>query len=1104
MNVLNDAVATGLSRGYEFGAGEAPTSYAQDGAWFLNELFPGSPAYNVYRAYRISGRLNLSAVRGAWQAVVDRHEILRTTLAEAGGRPVQRIAAEAGDTVFFFDLGAVPPADREAWADRLCAAEAARSFDLVDGPLARLVVARRSATEHVMVLVLHQAVADEGTPATIMRELAEGYAAAVEGRSPALPALPAQYADHARAQREREPSPELLEWWTAALTPPPASPALPADRPRPAEPCFRGGAVRFDWGAGLAHGIARLAEAEGATPLAVVLAGLQALLYRYGTEGPVAVGVPVPVGGSATEALAGPFLNPLVLSADLSDGPAFRELLGRVAGHVRDALDRRDLPFAHLVRALNVERDPHRFPLCDVLLAVREEPEADPVLPGTEVRRIPVHNGWVATDLTLTVEVTAGSCSGSLAYRGSLFDPETARAVADQLRTLLAAAVAEPGLPVDELPLEGPDASGAALRAADLIEEGAHAAGAVHELVRAQAELHPDAVAVAWPEGDLTYRDLVDQAGRIAAWLRRTARVEGPAEDLAEGSLEGAAVAVRMPAGPRRFAALLGVLEAGAHLVWFGAGDTGERGRAVLDDLRPACLLVDGDPSSDVLAAWFRDDLGGVVADLSAADLSAVEPYAAPPARPGDRAYVAYTSGSTGRPKGIPQSHRALAQFTTWMAARFGMGPGSRVAQWVAPDHDPALCEVFAALVSGATLCPPPERTRVHPEKLADWLAHERISFLQTVPSFARELLAAVTGRGTAEDLTPLSYLVLMGEALSEDLANGLRATLPAARLVNLYGPTETIAATWHEVSRTLRGTAPIGRPIPGRQVLVVDERDRPCPVGVTGEIVVRSPYVTPGYTNAEAGEAFAPIRDTRAGGGDVACYRTGDLGRRRPDGLLEFRGRKDFQIKLLGNRIELTDIEAALATHEAVAECAAVAVANREGLVSRLVVYVVPRPDAPVAGSPAAWRAHLRARFGALTLPALFKVMNGPLPRNVAGKVDRRRLPDAGPLLDEDATTPRTPVEKAMAAIWSELVGVDTITTEDTFFTVGGHSMLVPLLARRIRERLGVRVSPRDCLANPSLAALSAMVDAAGGGEPADESTTGPSNRSVPAQRRS
>ncbi|WP_214410543.1 amino acid adenylation domain-containing protein [Sphaerisporangium fuscum] len=502
---------------------------------------------------------------------------------------------------------------------------------------------------------------------------------------------------------------------------------------------------------------------------------------------------------------------------------------------------------------------------------------------------------------------------------------------------------------------------------------------AVHELVHERARRLPDAVAVVWEGEILSYRELEERAAPVTAALR------------ALGGVEGTPVAVRTPRGPRQVAALLGVLDAGAHLVCVGTGDAGERGRVVLADVRPSCLVVDGDGARDELARWFAAELGGAVVDLAALDPAGERAHPVP-AEPGGRAYVAYTSGSTGRPKGIAQSHATLAEFVTWFAGEFGIGPGARVAQWAAPGYDASLVEIFAALTAGATLCPVPERARANPERLAAWLDAERINLFQTVPSFARRLLEAIAAGGAP---SWLDHLLLAGEPLPGELANGLRAALPSTRLVNLYGPTESILATWHEVTGPVEGMTPIGRPIPGREVLVVDELDRPRPAGVTGQIVVRGPHVTPGYVGAAGAETAPFVPLDGPGGPDGPTYRTGDLGLVRPDGVLEFGGREDFQVKFNGVRMELTEIEAALAAHESVAECAVTAVRGADGLVARLVAYVVPRP-APES-RPDVWRAVLRRRFGAAMPPVSFTALDR-LPRNVGGKVDRRALPQAVP----------------------------------------------------------------------------------------------------------
>ncbi|MFC4057205.1 amino acid adenylation domain-containing protein [Planomonospora corallina] len=484
----------------------------------------------------------------------------------------------------------------------------------------------------------------------------------------------------------------------------------------------------------------------------------------------------------------------------------------------------------------------------------------------------------------------------------------------------------------------------------------------VHDAVELHVRRRPEAVAVEWNGTRLSYGELAARAAGVHRALRACGRVEGRP------------VAVRLPRGPDQVASVLGALSAGAHVVCMGAGDVGDRGRAVLDELRPAALVG----ADDDLARWFRDEAGG--ATLRPGDGAPVIPPVTPPVpcAPEDLAYIAYTSGTTGRPKGIPHTHGTLVQFVTWFAAEFGIGPGSRVAQWALPGYDANLVEIFAALTSGATLCPVPERTRTTPERLVGWLAAERITHFQTVPSFIRTCLPGLAG------LPHLGHLLLAGEVLPGELAAALRSALPGARLVNLYGPTESILATWFEVDRRVRGTVPVGRPVPGREVLVVDEHDLPCPPGATGEIVVMGPHVTTGYVGAAAGgnAAFRPLAGRHA-------FRTGDRGRFREDGVLEYGGRGDSQVKVNGSRLELAEVEAVLAAQASVADCAVSAVTGADGLVSRLVAHVVPRGD---GADQAAWRGALRGAYGASVPPVVFKILD-ELPRNVGGKVDRSRL---------------------------------------------------------------------------------------------------------------
>ncbi|WP_422647514.1 amino acid adenylation domain-containing protein [Actinoalloteichus caeruleus] len=602
----------------------------------------------------------------------------------------------------------------------------------------------------------------------------------------------------------------------------------------------------------------------------------------------------------------------------------------------------------------------------------------------------------------------------------------------------------------------------------------------VHEEVRARARSAPRARAVLGDSHVLTYQQLDEAADDLADRLRDV------------GVVEGAAVAVRMPGGAAQAVASLGALRAGGHLVWLGVGELGTRGRHVLAQTDPVCLLrttsAPGEP--DELVRWYREELGRPVLDVHPPRGRSGSRDPGPTRRGGDvpldlTAYVAHTSGSTGVPKGVAQDHRSLLEIANWLVEEFDLGPGSRVAQWAAPDHDPSLCETFAALIAGATLCPVPPSVRVDPERLLDWLTVRRVTFLQTVPSVARELLRLITRHGRRPPPT-LRALLLMGEALPGNLARELRAVLPTTRLANVYGPTETIAATWHEVTGNEGQRVPIGRPIPGREVLVVDEQDLPCPVGVAGEIVVRGRCVAKGYLGDEgASAAFAPLAGTAAAPPTTRCYRTGDRGRRRPDGLLEFLGRRDDQVKVAGVRVEPAELEADLASHESVRECAVVPAVDADGLVGRLIAHVVTGPagaEATTEGTPAVWRAHLRRVRVGPTGPLEFVTRAEPLPRTVAGKVDRRALIAAGPTAPPGPTTEPPPdqAEGHVLAVVSDVLGVPRVEPDVSFFAQGGSPPLLLRVLVGVRGRFDVEVTLQDLLANPTPAGMAALVGAA------------------------
>ncbi|MFI7545156.1 amino acid adenylation domain-containing protein [Actinoplanes sp. NPDC049599] len=1000
----------------------AVVSRVQEGLWFLSRLWPADVPLTVAASYRLEGPINRMLLREAWEAVLRRHDVLRSTLRDVGGRPEPRIEpGPHADGFRFVDL----PDTRGPAVEH--AAAVTEPLDLAHGPVARLTLIAVAEYEHLLVLVAHRAVADEDSLSVAIDQLCRAYAHGEQ------PTGTRQYTDHARLERAAERGPgehRLARWWATNLRATVHPPTRRVTRPART--------LRVEWGAPLGDELRMLARAEGTRPLSVVLAGLHVLLARHHGRYGTTVALPVSLRGPGDQDVIGPFTTVQPIAADLADDPRFDELLRRLTATVRDAAVRRRMPFPRLVRAVNPPRPPSGLPLGEVLLADGKAPDT-PRTPGLRWHHEDARTGSPVAGLSLHIDATGAEVT----YAPQFLGAAEAEGLLEQLGTLLSAAVRGPGTRIGDLPLEPP-----ATQPGTVADPGGD--DTVIDLIGAQAARQPAAVAV---DGDepLTYGRLWDRSGALAA------RLPGA------GLSRGAAVAVYLAHGPRQVTASLAVLRAGGSVSWLAPGDAEERARLVIDDLRPPLLLVDGaDPAAAALAGWYREQGYGKVLAITDADDADDAGPVPPPVDPDSPAYAAYTSGSSGRPKGIAQTHRALAQFATWLATALRLGPAARLALWVAVEHDPSICETFATLVAGGTLCPVPDRVRKHPERFAAWLAQEQITALQTVPTFARELVRSLAEQGTA---TGLQVLVLMGEALPGHLAAAAAATLPATRLLNLYGPTETIAATWHELEATEPGeVVPIGRAIPGRSVLVLDPHDRPCPRGVVGELVIRSPYAIRGYLGHAAGPrpAFRPVAGLAA---EPPAYRTGDLARRTFTGHLEYAGRRDHQVKLAGSRLELTAVEAALTELPSVADCAVLPVTGPGGLVDRLIAYVVAAGTA----DPGGWRAHLRRRFGPALLRLTFAAIE-VVPRNVAGKVDRARLPVPG-VADDPGHRPLTEPQRRMAALWAG-AGVDSHGENTDFFAAGGDS------AALLRVAAAAGTDVRDLLDHPTVAGMAAVVE--------------------------
>jgi amino acid adenylation domain-containing protein len=1020
-----------------------PCSFAQQRLWILDQLTPGSPAYNMPLALRLQGRLDLAALGRALDEIVRRHESLRTTFSVAAGQPVQVIGGPAPVDLPVTDLSRAE--DPAAEAGRRIEEEARRPFSLAGEPLLRCSLLRLAAADHLLMVTMHHIVSDGWSLNVFLRELSALYGGSL------LPELPVQYADYAAWQRgwlQGELLERQLATWRECLGGAAAALDLPVDRPRPPVQTSRGGRQAVEVDAGTAGGLQALARARRATPFMVLLAGFQALLSRLSGQDDVLVGTPV-AGRTRreVEGLIGFFANTLVLRADLSGTPAFSALVSHVRERALEAYTHQDVPFERLVEELRPERHLSHNPIFQVLFALHHDSGAPLALPGLTASLPLVDNRTSRFDLALSLSETGGGLRGHLVYNADLFDAGTAERFARHLERLLVAAAAQPDTPAADLPL----LSEAERR--QLVEtwNGTAAeipAATVQELIERAAARYPDRPALVGEGGEtLTYAELNARAHRLAHCLRRLG--VGP----------GSLVALHLERSPEMVVSLLGVLKAGGAYLPLDPSHPRERLDWILQDSGAA--LVIADPGSEVAGMGLpRIDAGGME---EAPPAGALEPLAGPE----DIAYVLYTSGSTGRPKGVEVRHRGMVNFLASMAREPGLGAADTLVAVTTVSFDIAGLELWLPLCVGARVVLASRDTAADGVRLARLLEERGATALQATPATWRILLAA--GWNGSPGLTALCG----GEALPAEMAAAL---LPrVAALWNVYGPTET--TVWSTLRRvdgagdTVSGTVPIGRPIANTAAHVLDRRLEPVPVGVAGELYLGGEGLARGYLRRPdlTAERFVP--DPLAGSGG-RLYRTGDLARRLPSGELAFLGRADNQVKLRGFRIEPGEVESALERLPAVRQAVA-------GVVDgQLVAWLVPARETPP--TVAELREALRRELPDYMIPGVF-VPLGAFPLTPSGKVDRKSLLGLPGLARAgqggEFAPPQGPVEETLAAIWADVLRIERVGTRDNFFELGGHSLMATQVLARVREIFGFELPLRDMFEHPTLAGLAERI---------------------------
>ncbi len=1046
-----------------------PLSFAQARLWFLHQLEPASAAYNIPAAIHWTGGADHAALAAALSEVARRHESLRTRFAvdpRQGGSPVQVVAPPAPLPLPAIDLAPLPAELRRAEALRLARAEALRPFDLATGPLLRSALVTLRAEEQVLLLTMHHGISDGWSLRLLARELGEIYGAFSQGLPSPLPELPVQYGDYAVWQRDWLQGEVLaaeLAHWRERLTGAPPVLDLPLDRPRTLAVSERGGSRELALPASLLPPLQTLARRQGVTLFMAGLAAFQALLSRVSHAEDVSVGTPVAGRNQLqTENLIGFFVNTLVLRTDLSAEPSFAGLLGRVREVALAAYAHQDLPFEKLVEELAPRRELGVSPLFQVSFAL--DAEAPPALRLGEAAGSvwPLDQETEKFDLSLTLGVEEKSLAGTFGFRSELFDGATIERLAGHFARLLAGAVAEPDHPVSELPLlsAAERTQLAAWNAATARERPAELVGStLPELFAAQVARTPAATALIAGEERLSYGELAARTAALAHRLRSLG--VGPE----------VAVAIFLPRRAELLVALLATHAAGGFYVPLDPAYPAERVSFMLADSGAPVVLTTTELEGRLPAHGAR------VVRLDALPEAPCESTPTVPAISGNLAYVIYTSGSTGRPKAVAIEHRSAVALMLWSRREFSDRELSGVLASTSITFDMSVFELFAPLAWGGTVILA-ENALALPELPAAAAGEVRV--VDTVPSAMAELLRA--GGVPASVVT----VNLGGEAVQRALADRIYAEPGIERLYNVYGPSEdTTFSTWALIERESERAPSIGRPLDGEQAWVVDRHLQPVPVGVAGELFLGGEGVSRGYLGRPELTAERFVPDPFSNEPGARMYRVGDLVRYRPDGILEFLGRLDHQVKVRGYRIEPGEVESALLAHPAVCSAVVLPRPDTSGSMA-LVAYLETAPGAVSAGE---LRQHLKSRLPDYMVPSFYAFLES-LPLTPNGKVDRNALA-ALPLAAGEAggaEAPRTPSGELLAGIFAEVLGLERVGIDDSFFELGGHSLLATQVVSRVRSVFGVELPVRAVFEAPTLAGLTARVESARGADGALE----------------
>ncbi|ASS74693.1 hypothetical protein CIG75_06710 [Tumebacillus algifaecis] len=1051
--------------------GVHPLSHGQRALYFLQTLQPDSAAYNIASAVQIGSGLDVQQLRGAIAKLVERHPLLRTTFVRDEEEPMQVVHAKLNVPIVVEDA--------TQWTNEQVQAhltqEMHRPFDLQNGPLLRINLYPRATGEHVMLLAVHHIIVDFWSLGVIVQELSALYA----GQE--LQAAGTAYADFAGWQSEMLSSAEgaeKLSYWQAELAGELPVLSLPTDQPRPSAQAHFGATHSRKLSGALTAQVKELAQSQGTTLFTTLLSAYQVLLHRYSGQDDILVGTPT-VGRSKAKYAntVGYFVNPVVVRGDLSVNPTFAEFMQSVTQKVRGALSNQDYPFPLLVEKLAPKRDQSYSPLFQAMFVLQKshldqdgltgfalnDSSAQMMLGDLPLQSWALERRSAQFDLTLMMAEVNGELIASFEYDLGLFNAETIERMALHFETLLHSLVANPALTVGEAKILPTEEQQRLLVEWNATEVDFGTQAPLHRLFEEQAARTPEANAVVFESTELTYRELNERANRLAHRLQKS----GVGADVLVG--------ICMERSLEMVVSLLATLKAGGAYVPLDPSYPQERLAFILEDAKPPVLLTQahlqaGLPAHTAeLIVVDQTDISGEIAENPTQSVTAE-----------DLAYVIFTSGSTGRPKGAMLPHRAICNHMLWMLRTYGLNETDRILQKTPFGFDASVWEFWAPLLAGGQLIIAKPGGHQDPVYLSDAIKRYGVTMLQVVPSLLSVLLKSKLLRSAKT----LRYVFCGGEVLSPIDTTEFCDTMPNASLVNLYGPTEACIDTtsWtvsyetdldpidDEVAIILERVnmlIPIGRPIANAQVYILDEHLQPVPIGVAGELHIGGAGLARGYVGRPdlTEEKFIDSPYGR-------LYKTGDMARWLPDGLIDYLGRLDDQVKVRGFRIELGEIETVLSQHQQVQEVVVIAREDVPGD-QRLVAYVVAKGDLTSLDL----RTHAQGILPEYMLPSAY-VMLEAFPHLPNGKVDRRALPrPEASRGDVQYVAPRNQTEAELAEIFAELLGVERVSMTDNFFDLGGHSLLAMQVVARVGKVFSVQIALRSLFDLPTVEKFAAFI---------------------------